>query len=120
VDTACAKFRAEAVQAEAEVLRATLLLCQDSFTAYLKAGLALRRSYNTYTRLQQALDDAAIVSKLDRNSVEGVRFGLGCIHVVTSILPPKILSLLKALGYLHDRALGFTLLHQCIQSQVSP
>ncbi|CUF16660.1 Hypothetical protein, putative [Bodo saltans] len=113
-----AQFRAEVVHAEAEVLRATLLLLQDSFSAYVKAGLALRRSYNTYARLEQYIvqhhgDDAA---GLDRNSVFGVHFGLGCIHVVTSILPPKILAILKALGYMHNRDVGFDHLQKCLES----
>jgi hypothetical protein len=113
-----AQFRAEVVHAESEVLRATLLLLQDSFSSIVKAGLALRRSYNTYARLEQYMlqhhsDDGA---GLDRNSVYGVHFGLGCIHVVTSILPPKILAVLKALGYMHNRDVGFQHLQKCLES----
>jgi hypothetical protein len=111
------QFRAEVVHAESEVLRATLLLLQDSFSAYVKAGLALRRSYNTYARLEQyMLENEGASSRLDRNSVEGVHFGLGCIHVVTSILPPKILAILKVLGYMHNRDIGFQHLQRCLES----
>lgn len=113
-----AQFRAEVVFAESEVLRATLLLLQDSFSAYVKAGLALRRSYNAYARLEQYMiqHHGAGGEGLDRNSVEGVHFGLGCIHIVTSILPPKILTILKALGYMHNRDVGFQHLQRCLES----
>lgn len=112
------QFRAEVVYAEAEVLRATLLLLQDSLAAYISASFALRRSYNAYARLERYItEQKADCPELDQNSINGVHFGLGCIHVVTSILPPKILMILKALGYMHNRDLGFQHLKTCLMSQ---
>ena len=119
-----AEFRAHVIVAEAETLRATLLLLQESLTGYIKAGFALRRSYNIYDKLQNYIEskkkelgiqrDDEVVT--DRNSLYGMYFGLGCIHVVTSILPPKVLTLLKALGYMHDRTKGFTYLMAALES----
>jgi hypothetical protein len=114
-----AVFRAEVIHAECEVLQGILLLLQDTLSAYIKAGLALRSAYNAYDALETKLRDAekSGQKEFDANSVEGVRFGLGCIHVVTSILPPKILRLLKALGYKYDRAQGFAHLERALRSK---
>jgi hypothetical protein len=124
-DMTPAEFRAHVIVAEAETLRATLLLLQETLAGYLKAGFALRRSYNIYDRLQKYIEakkkqrggsttDEDVVP--DRNSLYGMYFGLGCIHVVTSILPPKVVVLLKALGYMHDRQTGFQYLMKALAS----
>lgn len=115
-----AEFRAHVVIAESELLRAQLLLLQDSITAYLKAGLCLRRGYNTYDKLRKYIDACGGPGAKDHNadphSLGGMHFGLGAIHAVTSILPPKILFVLKSMGYMHDRVAGFQHLNTCLNS----
>lgn len=111
------EFRANVVMGEAELLRANLLLMEDTFSGYLKAGLALRRAYGIYDYLQKYIGHYPTDHGADANSLNGMHFGLGAIHVVTSILPPKILAILKALGYMHDREKGFVHLHTCLRSR---
>ena len=45
------EFRASIVKAEAELLRGTLLLLQESLASFIKTGLALHRGYNIYAAL---------------------------------------------------------------------
>jgi tetratricopeptide (TPR) repeat protein len=111
------QFRALLVVGESELLRANVLLIQDTMTGYLKAGLALRRGYNIYDRLQKYMLEFKDDHGADPNSIGGVYFGLGAIHLVTSILPPKILIVLKALGYMHDRDVGMDFLQKCLKSR---
>ena len=183
-----ATFRSHVVTGEAEVLRGMVLLLEETFSSYLKAGLALRRAYNIYAMLQDHLSQtlksvtppnaaansqskrltftipkrgsktedvtftllpsellgpeasweaakklsdeksAAIGSVpipisvfrygivVDDNSYFAMHFGLGCIHVATSVLPPKVLGILKTLGYMHDRTKGFHHLENCLLS----
>lgn len=164
-------FRASVVMAEAEVLRGIVLLLEETFSSYLKAGLALRRAYNIYDQLQQHLEtyQAQEIAKgrlkktavaevpsgstsenengdvdeaihvglgdkkrantgvksaakerygldIDDNSYYGMHFGLGCIHITTSILPEKVLRILSTLGYMHDRTKGFHHMNECLYS----
>lgn len=113
----CTEFRALICMGEAELLRANVLLLNDSMTGYLKAGLALRRGYNIYDRLQKYVAQYPDEHGADEHSLGGMHFGLGAIHVTTSILPPKILNFLKALGYMHDRTIGFDHLQKCLDSK---
>jgi tetratricopeptide (TPR) repeat protein len=112
-----AQIRGLVVVGESELLRANVLLITDTFSGYIKAGLALRRGYAIYDRLLKYISKYDKDHGADANSVGGIHFGIGSIHLVTSILPPKLLALLRALGYMHDRALGFEHLNKCLHSK---
>eukprot|EP01065_Artemidia_motanka_P009236 TRINITY_DN14717_c0_g1_i1.p1 TRINITY_DN14717_c0_g1~~TRINITY_DN14717_c0_g1_i1.p1 ORF type:complete len:737 (+),score=203.08 TRINITY_DN14717_c0_g1_i1:54-2264(+) len=55
-----------------------------------------------------------LFSMYDYHTVGGVQFGIGAINVCISLLPPRILSLLKVLGFMHDRDGGYRNLSTCV------
>eukprot|EP01062_Namystynia_karyoxenos_P069980 TRINITY_DN65372_c0_g1_i1.p1 TRINITY_DN65372_c0_g1~~TRINITY_DN65372_c0_g1_i1.p1 ORF type:complete len:763 (+),score=239.54 TRINITY_DN65372_c0_g1_i1:137-2425(+) len=56
----------------------------------------------------------SIFGLYDYHSVGGVQFGIGAINVVISILPARVLALLKILGFMHDRDAGYRNLSACV------
>ncbi|ESL10751.1 hypothetical protein TRSC58_01510 [Trypanosoma rangeli SC58] len=125
------EFRAKAILADALVLQGFVLLLQhNSISGIVKGGMALNRSYSLFKSLTTELDERKGEKKassyddigLDRNSVHNALTGFGCINVVVSMLPPRVLRILNFLGFTYDRELGMGLVSQCWRSQtlVSP
>ncbi|RNE98928.1 tetratricopeptidedomain 39C [Trypanosoma rangeli] len=125
------EFRAKAILADALVLRGFILLLQhNSISGIVKGGMALNKSYSLFKSLTNELDERKDEKKassyddigLDRNSVHNALTGFGCINVVISMLPPRVLRILNFLGFTHDRELGMGLISECWRSQtlISP
>ncbi|RCH92168.1 Tetratricopeptide repeat protein 39B [Rhizopus stolonifer] len=110
-------LRAHVLKAECCLQIAILQLLQESMIGYVKCGLNLRRAYSSYSFVWQeykkmGTDHLAI---MDSDTLSGVRFGIGSVHLVLSALPAKILKAISAFGWKPDRQLGFALLNECAQ-----
>ncbi|KAF9966654.1 Tetratricopeptide repeat protein 39B [Mortierella alpina] len=110
------EIRARVVRAEGLLLTSLILLLQESIMSYLKAGLNLRKGYKSYenvwTELKTMGDE--VDTLVDKNTLGGIQFGLGTIHIVLASLPPKILRVISSFGYTGDKAFGFELVSKCI------
>ncbi|CAO0800987.1 unnamed protein product [Mucor circinelloides] len=110
-------LRAHVVKAEACLQMAILYLSQESMTGYIKCGLNLRRGsysivWQEYKRMGQLHNEY-----IDRNTISGIQFGIGAVHLVLSSLPQKILRTVAAFGWKADKHLGFALLKLCLEGQ---
>jgi hypothetical protein len=54
---------------------------------------------------------------MDENTVSGVQFGVGTLHLLLSSLPEKILTLFSGLAWRTDKKLGFALLKSAMTGQ---
>ncbi|KAI9300997.1 hypothetical protein BJ944DRAFT_243681 [Cunninghamella echinulata] len=54
---------------------------------------------------------------MDSNTVSGVQFGIGAVHLVLSALPAKVLKAVSVLGWKPDKKLGFEMLQECSKSK---
>lgn len=103
----------ELVHAEAHMIKAMLCIVHDeSLISFLREGLNVRKSYNIYCAmekfLQQQEEDGSI--ELDEHLKSGILFGMGCFHVMLSLLPSTALRLIEFVGFSSDRAYGMHLL----------
>ncbi|KAG0342164.1 Tetratricopeptide repeat protein 39B [Podila humilis] len=110
------EMRARVIRAEGLLLTSLILLLQESIMSYLKAGLNLRKGYKSYENVWaevKAMGDES--DKLvDNNTLGGIQFGLGTIHIVLASMPAKILRIISSFGYTGDKAFGFDLVQKCI------
>lgn len=54
---------------------------------------------------------------IDRDTISGIQFGIGAVHLVLSSLPQKILRIVAAFGWKADKHLGFALLKLCLEDR---
>lgn len=54
---------------------------------------------------------------IDRDTISGIQFGIGAVHLVLSSLPQKVLRTVAAFGWKADKHLGFALLKLCLQDR---
>lgn len=54
---------------------------------------------------------------IDRDTISGIQFGIGAVHLVLSSLPQKILRTVAAFGWKADKHLGFALLKLCLEDR---
>ncbi|KAI9269287.1 hypothetical protein BDA99DRAFT_546339 [Phascolomyces articulosus] len=112
-------LRAHVVKAECCLLIAVLQLLQESVMSYVKCGLNLRRAYTSYNFVWQkykTMGDEAH-KYMDRDTISGVQFGIGSVHLVLSALPAKIWKAVSILGWKPDKELGFKLLNECADNK---
>lgn len=104
------EVHAELCYAELLCFKAMLTIIQDeSLMAFVKAGLKIRSSYNTYKQCYEIIekryfDSDRKLCKMDFES--GVRFGIGIFNLMISLMPPKILKLLEFVGFSGDEQKG--------------
>ncbi|KAF7721737.1 Tetratricopeptide repeat protein 39C [Apophysomyces ossiformis] len=112
-------LRANVIKAECCLQIAILQLLQESIMGYVKCGLNLRRAYSSYSYVWQEYQRMASEHEkyMDGDTVSGVQFGIGSVHLVLSALPAKILKAISAFGWKPDKQLGFTLLKQCAENK---
>lgn len=112
-------LRAHVLKAECCLQIAILQLLQESVMGYVKCGLNLRRAYSSYSYVWQEYQKmgADHLAFMDSDTISGVQFGIGSVHLVLSALPAKILKAVSAFGWTPDKKLGFILLDECIQSK---
>ncbi|KAI9019299.1 hypothetical protein CLU79DRAFT_818532 [Phycomyces nitens] len=111
---------AELVYAESYLLKALLSILNDeSLVSFLREGLHVRNSYNTYKILEKYVD---FVNKeaeqgkdvsaygLDDHFTSGVALGVGCFNIMLSMLPTSVLRVVEFIGFSSDRAHGLSML----------
>ncbi|KAG0213532.1 Tetratricopeptide repeat protein 39B [Mortierella sp. GBA30] len=110
------EIRARVIRAEGLLLTSLILLLQESIMSYLKAGLNLRKGYKSYENVWAELKSMGdgVNALVDNNTLGGIQFGLGTIHIVLASMPPKILRIISSFGYTGDKAFGFDLVSKCI------
>ncbi|KAI8968235.1 hypothetical protein BDF20DRAFT_895081 [Mycotypha africana] len=111
---------AELVYAESYLLKALLSIIHDeSFVSFLREGLHVRSSYNTYKILQKFLlhvQEQALLGKdissceLDDHFTSGVSLGVGLFNLVISMLPTSVIKIVELVGFTADRSCGMTTL----------
>ncbi|KAL0145001.1 hypothetical protein V8B55DRAFT_1442612 [Mucor lusitanicus] len=111
---------AELVYAESYLLKALLCIIHDeSFVSFLREGLHVRASYNTYKTLKKYLihvQEQALLGKdvsscgLDDHFTSGVSLGVGLFNLMISLLPNSLLKLVEFVGFTSDRAYGMEIL----------
>ncbi|CAO3658184.1 unnamed protein product [Rhizopus stolonifer] len=114
-------LRAHVVKAEACLQIAILYLLQENLSGYIKCGLNLRRAYVSYSVAWQEYKRMGQLHHeyIDRDTISGIQFGIGSIHLILSSLPPKILQAIAAFGWSPDQHLGFVLLKLCLEDRRS-
>ncbi|KAI8060004.1 hypothetical protein BC940DRAFT_247188 [Gongronella butleri] len=111
-------MRAHTIKAESCLLMGLLQLCQENVAGYLKAGLNLRKACSSYTLVweeYQRIGDP--LAWLDKNTVSGIQFGVGSMHLLLTLLPDKILHQFAGLPWKVDKDLGMDLLKQSMAGQ---
>ncbi|KAF9304768.1 Tetratricopeptide repeat protein 39B [Mortierella antarctica] len=110
------EMRARVIRAESLLLTSLILLLQESIMSYLKAGLNLRKGYKSYENVWAEIKNMGDEADklVDNNTLGGVHFGLGTIHIVLASMPAKILRIISSFGYTGDKAFGFDLVQKCI------
>ncbi|OBZ90684.1 Tetratricopeptide repeat protein 39C [Choanephora cucurbitarum] len=114
-------LRAHVIKAEACLQMAILYLFQEKIASYVKCGLNLRRAYTSYSIVWQEYKRMGQLHNeyIDQNTISGIQFGIGAIHLILSSLPPKILCIISAFSWKPDRHLGFALLKLCFENKQS-
>ncbi|KAI8636358.1 hypothetical protein BD408DRAFT_437993 [Parasitella parasitica] len=111
---------AELVYAESYLLKALLCIIHDeSFVSFLREGLHVRASYNTYKTLKKYLihvQEQALLGKdvsscdLDDHFTSGVSLGVGLFNIMISLLPNSVMKVVEFIGFTNDRAYGMEML----------
>lgn len=98
------------------------LLCiihDESFVSFLREGLHVRASYNTYKVLQAFLNQVredALQGKdvssceVDDHFTSGVSLGVGLFNIVISLLPNSVMKIVEFIGFTSDRTYGMEML----------
>ncbi|KAI9274252.1 hypothetical protein BY458DRAFT_507718 [Sporodiniella umbellata] len=112
-------LRAHIVKAESALMRAVLYLSIDTVVGYLKAGLNLRKAYTSYSFvwLQYKHMGQSYNKYMDKDTISGIQFGIGSVHLLLSTLSPRVLKIVSAFGWSPDRQLAFALLRLCQEGQ---
>ncbi|CAO3650369.1 unnamed protein product [Cunninghamella blakesleeana] len=107
---------AELIYAEAYLLKAILSIIHDeSILSFVREGLNIRNSYNTYIMLEKYIDfvqqEAAKGKEikkyeLDEHFASGVCLGVGCFNIILSMLPASVIKVVEFIGFTVNRAHG--------------
>ncbi|KAI8088521.1 hypothetical protein BDF21DRAFT_378735 [Thamnidium elegans] len=111
---------AELIYAESYLLKALLCIIHDeSFVSFLREGLHVRASYNTYKTLQKFLNhvrEQASQGKdvsecgVDDHFTSGVSLGVGLFNLIISLLPSSVMKVVEFIGFTSDRTYGMEIL----------
>ncbi|CBH10573.1 hypothetical protein, conserved [Trypanosoma brucei gambiense DAL972] len=119
-------FRAKTIRAQSFAVRGILLISQQGdMMALLRGGMALKNSYKLLQSLKRELEDLKKKKDAnsyeglgaDRNSVYGLLLMVGVTHVVISLLPSRVLSILGFLGLKYDRKHGMKFISMTWESR---
>ncbi|KAL0081138.1 hypothetical protein J3Q64DRAFT_1756754 [Phycomyces blakesleeanus] len=117
----CTQRHAELVYAEAYLLKALLgIVYDESMVSFLREGLNIRSSYNTYCTLEKYVlfvqqeaakgKDVSAGYELDDHFTSGVALGVGCFNLILSMMPPSVVKLAEFVGFSFNRAHGMAML----------
>ncbi|CAO3662686.1 unnamed protein product [Umbelopsis ramanniana] len=108
-------MRAHVIVAESCLQTAILQFLQESIVSYMKGALNLKRSYKSYNLawIEYKKMGSEAHKLLDEDTISGIQFGIGSIHLLLPMLPPKVLKVVAAFGWTPDRPLGLSMLREC-------
>ncbi|XP_075472429.1 tetratricopeptide repeat protein 39A isoform X2 [Ascaphus truei] len=108
------EIHAEVCYAECLLQRAALTFLQDeNMVSFIKGGIKVRNSYQTYKELH-SLQQCANYAKGDSHChfEGGVKLGVGAFNLTLSMLPTRILRLLEFVGISGNKDYGLTQLQE--------
>ncbi|KAI8090899.1 uncharacterized protein B0P05DRAFT_527859 [Gilbertella persicaria] len=112
-------LRANVIKAECCLFIGMLQITQETIMSYIKCGLNLKKAFTCYTIVWQEYKRMGqrYTKYMDRNTISAIQFGLGSVHLLLSVLPPKVLKVISSLGFKSDKQLGFALLKLCVEGK---
>uniref|UniRef100_A0AAY4CGN8 Tetratricopeptide repeat domain 39A n=2 Tax=Denticeps clupeoides TaxID=299321 RepID=A0AAY4CGN8_9TELE len=108
------ELHAEVCYAECLLQRAALTFLQDeNMISFIKGGIKVRNSYQTYKELHAILKSSGYVQGDNHGHFEGgVKLGVGAFNLMLSLLPTRILRLLEFVGFSGNKEFGLQLLQE--------
>ncbi|XP_044157758.1 tetratricopeptide repeat protein 39A isoform X2 [Bufo gargarizans] len=108
------EIHAEVCYAECLLLRAALTFLQDeNMVSFIKGGIKVRNSYQTYKELDTLQKCASYMKGESHCHFEGgVKLGVGAFNLTLSMLPTRILRLLEFVGFSGNKDYGLMQLQE--------
>lgn len=108
------EIHAEVCYAECLLLRAALTFLQDeNMVSFIKGGIKVRNSYQTYKELDNLQKCANYLKGASHCHFEGgVKLGVGAFNLTLSMLPTRILRLLEFVGFSGNKDYGLMQLQE--------
>ncbi|XP_061096076.1 tetratricopeptide repeat protein 39A isoform X1 [Conger conger] len=108
------ELHADLCYAECLLQRAALTFLQDeNMISFIKGGIKVRNSYQTYKELHTVLQSASYVHGDNHGHFEGgVNLGVGAFNLMLSMLPTRILRLLEFVGFSGNKDFGLEQLQE--------
>ncbi|XP_053549467.1 tetratricopeptide repeat protein 39A [Bombina bombina] len=108
------EIHAEVCYAECLLQRAALTFLQDeNMVSFIKGGIKVRNSYQTYKELHSLQQNANYAKGESHCHFEGgVKLGVGAFNLTLSMLPTRILRLLEFVGFSGNKDYGLTQLQE--------
>nr|XP_033771772.1 tetratricopeptide repeat protein 39A isoform X2 [Geotrypetes seraphini] len=108
------EIHAEVCYAECLLQRAALTFLQDeNMVGFIKGGIKVRNSYQTYRELHDLEQGSNYVKGKNHCHFEGgVKLGIGAFNLTLSMLPTRILRLLEFVGFSGNKEYGLAQLQE--------
>ncbi|XP_030640143.1 tetratricopeptide repeat protein 39A [Chanos chanos] len=108
------ELHAEVCYAECLLQRAALTFLQDeNMISFIKGGIKVRNSYQTYKELHTVLKSSGYVHGNNHGHFEGgVKLGVGAFNLMLSLLPTRTLKLLEFVGFSGNKDFGLQQLQE--------
>ncbi|XP_036410489.1 tetratricopeptide repeat protein 39A-like [Megalops cyprinoides] len=108
------ELHAEVCYAECLLQRAALTFLQDeNMISFIKGGIKVRNSYQTYKELHNVLQSSGYTQGDNHGHFEGgVKLGVGSFNLMISMLPTRILRLLEFVGFSGNKEYGLQQLEE--------
>uniref|UniRef100_A0A674NIJ6 Tetratricopeptide repeat domain 39A n=1 Tax=Takifugu rubripes TaxID=31033 RepID=A0A674NIJ6_TAKRU len=108
------ELHAEVCYAECLLQRAALTFLQDeNMISFIKGGIKVRNSYQTYKELHTVLNSSAYSQGHNHGHFEGgVKLGVGAFNLMISMLPTRTLKLLEFVGFSGNKDFGLQQLQE--------
>ncbi|KAF1385716.1 hypothetical protein PFLUV_G00110680 [Perca fluviatilis] len=108
------ELHAEVCYAECLLQRAALTFLQDeNMISFIKGGIKVRNSYQTYKELHTVLQSSGYSHGDNHDHFEcGVKLGVGAFNLMISMLPTRTLKLLEIVGFSGNKEFGLQQLQE--------
>jgi hypothetical protein len=101
--------------AEAQFAKSLLCFLDESVSGFVRGSMGMRRAWQSYNQCSKGIVENPHL-QLTPIDKDGVFFGLGVFNLVLGILPPRVLRIVKLLGFGGDRDEGLKQLHMCMEA----
>lgn len=101
--------------AEAQFAKSLLCFLDESVSGFVRGSMGMRRAWQSYNQCSKCIVDTQHL-QLTPSDKDGIFFGLGVFNLVLGILPPRVLRIVKLLGFGGDRDEGLKQLHMCMEA----